>query len=84
MSDIKSTWNFTVIGGEVNSWFKNGFHVDSQNDKIQVFYGEQLIDKPFSSVEQAMQWCEGRMFSTDQPTDRKEWTEFKVERNDAL
>lgn len=56
---IKNSW---VVESE-GVWSKNGFTVteDEEKTEIHVWFKSAEMKKPWSSVEQAMYWCEGRM-----------------------
>lgn len=56
---IKESWKVESEG----VWSKNGFTVteDEEKTEIHVWFQNTEMKKPWSSVEQAMYWCEGRM-----------------------
>jgi hypothetical protein len=54
---IKETWN----NDEDGVWTKNGFTVTEDSGEIHVWFQNSEMNKPYSSLEQALYWCEGRM-----------------------
>lgn len=54
---LKETWK----NDEDGVWTKNGFTVTEDSGEIHVWFQNSEMNKPYSSLEQALYWCEGRM-----------------------
>lgn len=54
---LKESWN----NDEHGVWTKNGFTVTEESGEIHVWFQNSEMKKPYSSLEQALYWCEGRM-----------------------
>lgn len=81
---LKDTWKKTVCStSNSESWEKKNFKICLTESDIIVYHCESRIYKPFFNLDQAMYWCEGRMFDSD-PTyidfstvDKKDVNKFK-------
>lgn len=58
---LKDTW----LQSDKNTFTKNGFKITLLNDDVKVSFKDEVINKPFVDLTNAMYWCEARMFSTD-------------------
>lgn len=58
----------SVNHGDKTVYNKNGFIVtlDNKDDSINVCFNYEQIQKPFYNLDQALYWCEGRMFERDE------------------